>query len=76
MKVFDKNGNKVNNLNIAGFYEMSAMPSMKGSNNFMQNKQNNYLLPIDIGMPGDWKIVIIFTENGQEIYRGNILFEV
>lgn len=75
VKVFDKNGNKVNNLNIAGFYEMSGMPS-KGSDNFMQNKQNNYLLPINIGMLGDWKMVIIFTENGQEIYRGNILFEV
>jgi hypothetical protein len=80
ISVLNQSGDKVGNLKISAFYHMPAMPSMKNSDaenhDFLLNKKNDYLLPINASMAGDWEVEIIFTENSHEIYRGKILFSI
>lgn len=62
---------------ITGEY---GMPSMRyhdsGVKKFQLNKKNDYLLPMDIAMPGDWDIVIRIKLDGKEIFAGKIDFSV
>ncbi len=80
ISVLDPIGKKMNDLHISAFYHMPAMPSMKNSDSespdFMLNKKNDYLFPINASMTGDWEVEIIFKENLHELYRGKILFSI
>lgn len=80
ISVFDQDERKMNDLHISAFYHMPEMPSMKNSDSespdFMLNKKNDYLFPINASMTGDWEVEIIFKENLHEIYRGKILFSI
>jgi len=78
LQVFDKKGNQVVPYLITG---RSDMPSMRGAHDsgdveFKLNKKNDYLLPVNIVMPGDWEIRVIMKLNGQAVYHGSIRFDV
>lgn len=59
----------------------SGMPSMKGAHEtgdrgFVLSKKGDYLLPINIVMPGDWEIRLTILQNGKVIFRGRYNFDV
>ena len=78
IQVFDKAGNKVTPVTIQG---RSGMPSMRGAHDsepvdFKLNRKNDYLLPVDIVMPGDWEVQLTFMKDGKAIFFGRINFDV
>jgi len=78
IKLYDKDGKRVSDLTIAG---RSDMPSMRGAHDsgevvFKNNKAGDYLLPVNIVMPGDWEVRLTFSRNGIVIFRGRIAFDV
>ncbi|MBM3296437.1 MAG: hypothetical protein FJY80_15765 [Candidatus Aminicenantes bacterium] len=78
IQVFDKKKNKVSPFVITG---RSDMPSMRGAHDsgeqeFKLNKMNNYLLPVNIVMPGDWEVRLTFLKDGKIVFRGRLLFDV
>jgi hypothetical protein len=78
VKLYDKDGKQVSDLAITG---SSDMPSMRGAHDsgevaFKTNKAGNYLLPVNVVMPGDWEVRLTFSRNGVVIFRGRIAFDV
>jgi hypothetical protein len=78
IKLYDKDGQRVSDIAITG---QSDMPSMRGAHDsgdvaFKNNKAGDYLLPVNIVMPGDWEVLLTFTRNGIVIFRGRITFDV
>ena len=78
VKLYDKDGRRVSDLTIAG---RSDMPSMRGAHDsgevaFKTNKAGDYLLPVNVVMPGDWEVLLTFSRNGIVIFRGRIAFDV
>ncbi|MFA5857897.1 MAG: hypothetical protein WC955_02410 [Elusimicrobiota bacterium] len=78
INVFDSNGKNNNEYTITG---ISGMPSMKGAHDsqeieFKQNTKGDYLLPVNVVMPGKWEVKIKFLKNQDEIYSDTIRFNV
>jgi hypothetical protein len=78
IQVFDSSNKQSTPFAIFG---ESGMPSMAGShdsgmNEFKLNKKNDYLLPVNIVMPGDWEVRIIIKKDSKEIFKGKINFDV
>jgi hypothetical protein len=78
IQLFDKDGKRVTDLDITG---QSEMPSMRGAHDsgevaFKLNKKGDYLLPVNIVMPGDWEVRLTFSRTKIVIYRGRIVFDV
>lgn len=78
VKVYDRDGKRVSELAITG---RSDMPSMRGAHDsgdvaFKTNKAGDYLMPVNIVMPGDWEVLLSFSRNGIVIFRGRISFDV
>jgi len=78
IQLFDKNGQRVTDLNIVG---MSDMPSMRGAHEsgevaFKLNKKGDYLLPVNIVMAGEWEVKLHFLKGTDVIYRGSFKFHV
>jgi hypothetical protein len=78
IQVFDKDGNKVTPLTIQG---RSGMPSMPGHHDsgqvdFKLSRKNDYLLPVDVVMPGDWEVQLTFMKDGKAIFFGRVDFDV
>src|SRR5512136_1446179 len=65
VKLFDKDGKQVADLDLSG---RSDMPSMRGAHDsgevaFKLNKKGDYLLPVNIVMPLDWEVLLTFSRN-------------
>ena len=78
VKLYDREGKKVSDLAITG---KSDMPSMRGAHDsgevaFKTNRAGDYLLPVNVVMPGDWELLLTFSRNGIVIFRGRIAFDV
>jgi hypothetical protein len=78
LQVFEKDGTQVVPYKITG---RSDMPSMRGAHDsgeveFKLNRKNDYLLPVNIVMPGDWEVRVTFSLNGQAVYHGSVRFDV
>ena len=78
VQVFEKGGTRVTNLSIVGAYDM---PSMRGAHPsgdvpFKLNTKGDYLLPVNVVMPGDWEVLLVFSKEGAVVYRGRISFGV
>jgi hypothetical protein len=78
LQVTDKDGKQVTSLKLTGD---AGMPSMRGHHDtgpveFKLNKKGDYLLPVDVVMPGGWDVRLEFSKDGQVIYRGSINFDV
>jgi hypothetical protein len=78
IKLFDKDGKRVSDLAVTG---RSDMPSMRGAHDsgevaFKTNRAGDYLLPVNVVMPGDWEVLLTFSRNGIVIFRGRIAFDV
>lgn len=78
IRVFNNRGDKIKSLKIAGD---SGMPSMRGAHDsgeilFKLNKKGDYLLPVNVVMPGDWEIRVKFMKDKKVIFYGAIRFDV
>ena len=78
IRLFDKDGKQVTDLEIIG---QSDMPSMKGAHDsgevaFKLNKKGDYLLPVNVVMPGDWEVLLTFSRTKIVLFRGRLTFSV
>lgn len=78
VKLYDRDGKRVSDLEISG---RSDMPSMRGAHDsgevaFKRNRAGDYLLPVNVVMPGDWEVRLTFSRNGIVVFRGRITFDV
>jgi len=78
IQVFTKDGKQDSSLEITG---SSDMPSMRGAHAtgdkpFKLNKKGDYLLPVNVVMPGDWEVVFNFLKDKKPIYTGSVRFNV
>jgi hypothetical protein len=76
-KVFDASGAQVQPFDLVGEF---GMPSMRyhdsGPVAFKLNKKGDYLLPVELVMPGEWEVVLRVKQGKEEIYAGRVLFTI
>jgi hypothetical protein len=77
IKVLDKSGARNNEFTIIG---KSGMVSMRAHDSgevlFKQNKKGDYLLPVDIAMPGAWAVNVKIMKDKKSVYTGESVFNV
>jgi len=78
IQIFNKKGEQITPYLVKG---RSDMPSMRGAHDsgdveFKLNRKNDYLLPVNIVMPGDWEVRVTFFIDGKPVYFGSITFDV
>jgi hypothetical protein len=78
VEVFTPDGKQDTSLELLGD---SGMPSMRGAHEtgdqpFKISKRGEYLLPVNIVMPGDWEIRLTVKKGGKVIFRGSHRFDV
>jgi hypothetical protein len=78
IQIFDKKGVQIAPYVLKG---RSDMPSMRGAHDsgdvdFKLNKKNDYLLPVNIVMPGDWEVRVTFLKDEKPVFYGSITFDV
>jgi hypothetical protein len=77
IQVFNDKGEKDRSIAITADSGMPSMPSM-GTDHyaFQLSKKGDYLVPINISMPGDWEIKLTLVKDSKVIYRGSYRFDV
>jgi hypothetical protein len=78
VEVFTKEGKKDTSVEVKAD---SGMPSMKGAHDMGEqpmklSNKGDYLLPINIVMPGDWEVRFTVLKDGKVIFRGSYQFDV
>jgi hypothetical protein len=78
VEIFSQDGKKDTSFELKGD---AGMPSMKGHHDtgdqpFQLSKKGDYLLPVNIVMPGDWEIRLTFLKNGKVQFQGSYQFDV
>ncbi len=78
VEIFTKDGKKDTSFEVKAD---AGMPSMKGAHEtgdrpFTLSKKGDYLLPINIVMPGDWEIRLTILKKGEVIFRGSHQFDI
>ncbi|MCX5785772.1 MAG: hypothetical protein NTX59_08775 [Elusimicrobia bacterium] len=77
VQVFSKEGKQEKSYVIIGECGMPAMRDHdSGVKKFLLSKKGDYLLPVDVVMPGEWEVVIRVKKAGKEIYAGKVRFNV
>lgn len=78
VEIFTKEGKKDTSFEAKAD---SDMPSMRGhhatgNRPFKLSNKGDYLLPIDIVMPGGWEINLTLLKEGKVVFRGSHQFDV
>lgn len=78
VEIYDTAGKKDTSLQVKAD---AGMPSMRGAHEtgdraFTLSKKGDYLLPINIVMPGDWEIRISVIKNNNPIFLGRYNFDI
>jgi hypothetical protein len=78
VQLFEKAGAQVTSLDVVG---ASDMPSMRGAHDsgnvaFKLNKKGDYLMPVNVVMPGEWEVLLTFLKGEEPLFRGRITFKV
>lgn len=78
IRVYDADKNQVTPLQISG---RSDMPSMAGAHDsgevlFKLNRKGDYLLPVNLVMPGEWEVKLIFKKGDESVFAGAFRFDV
>jgi len=77
VKVTDKDGHPVEGLTLIGISDMPEMgDSNSGKVKFVQNKKKDFLLPINVTMPGKWLVTVIIKKQKKVLLTGRIGFHV
>jgi hypothetical protein len=78
VEILDNTGKKDTSFQVKA---NAGMPSMRGAHEtgeqaFTLSKKGDYLLPINIVMPGDWEIRLAVMKNGNPIFLGRYNFDI
>ena len=78
VRIYDRDGNQSTAFTILS---RSDMPSMAGAHDsgeqeFRLNKKGDYLLPVNIAMPGEWEVKLTFKRGDSVVFRGTFRFDV
>lgn len=78
VEIFTNEGKKDTSLEVKADADM---PSMRGAHAtgdqpFKLSNKGDYLLPINIVMPGDWEVKFTVLKDGKVIFRGSHQFNV
>lgn len=78
VRIFDNEGKQSTSYEVMG---NSGMPSMRGAHDtgdqpFKLNKKGEYLLPVNVVMPGGWEVRLQFLKDKKPIFSGRIVFDV
>jgi hypothetical protein len=78
IQVFTKDGKQDTSFEITGDADMPSMKGAHSSGNqlFKLNKKGDYLLPVNVVMPGDWEVVLTFLKDKKPIFTGSVRFNV
>lgn len=77
IKVTDSKGNPVEGYSLTGVYDMPEMnDSNSGKVAFVQNKKKDFLLPINVTMPGKWEVTVTVKKGRKTLITGLIDFNV
>ena len=78
VQLFDKEGARITSLDVLGISGMPSMGSAHDSGNvpFKLNKKGDYLLPVNVVMPGEWEVKLVFLKGEEPVFRGRIVFKV
>lgn len=77
IQLSDKDGKQDTSLKITGDSGMPSMPHHDtGEKEFKLSKKGDYLLPVDVSMPGEWAVKVVLYKDDKAIYRGIIKFDV
>lgn len=78
LQVFAKDGSQDRSLEITGSADMLSMKGAHstGEQLFKMNKKGDYLLPVNVVMPGEWEVVLNFLKDKKPIYTGSVRFSV
>jgi hypothetical protein len=78
VRLFDKDGKRVSDLDITG---RSDMPSMRGAHDsgdipLELEGKGDYVLPVAVVMPGEWEVRLTFSRTKIVVFRGRLTFEI
>lgn len=78
VELFTKDGKRDTSMEIKAD---SGMPSMRGAHDtgdlsFKVSNKGDYLLPVNLVMPGEWEMRFTFLKEGKVIYRGSYKFRI
>ena len=78
IELFDKAGKKDSSFQITGNVDMPSMRGAHGSGDqsLQQNSKGDYLLALNLVMPGEWEVQLVFLKDKNIIHRGSIRFRV
>ena len=78
VRVFDREGNKSAVFSVIGRSDMPAMAGGhdSGDQEFRLNKRGDYLLPVNIVMPGQWEVKLTIKRGDAVLLRGAFRFDV
>jgi hypothetical protein len=77
LQAYSQDGRKESPYEISGEYGMPGMRAHdSGPVPFQMNQKGDYLLPVEIAMPGAWQITLRIKRDGKQILVGKISFEV
>jgi len=77
VQVFDKDGKQGTPYEITGDSGMPEMPAHDANAVMFQlNKKGDYLMPVSIVMPGEWRVIIRVKTDKTEIYAGKVIFSL
>ncbi len=78
IELFDVDGKRNTSLQMTGEFGMPSMPGHHDSGvvHFQINKKGDYLLPLNIVMPGEWELLLTVLKEGKPIYQGRIALKV
>jgi len=78
VRVFDQDGNQSTAFTVLSRYDMPSMAGAhdSGEQEFRLNKKGDYLLPVNIAMPGEWEVKLTFKRGDSVVFRGTFRFDV
>ena len=78
VRIFDRGGNQSTVFTVLCRYDMPAMAGAhdSGEQEFKLNKKGDYLLPVNIAMPGEWEVKLTFKQGDSIVFRGAFRFDV
>jgi hypothetical protein len=78
IRVFGRDGSQSTAFTVLGEYDMPSMAGAhaSGEQEFKLNKKGDYLLPVNIAMPGGWEVKLTFKRGETVVFRGIFRFDV
>lgn len=77
VQIYNKDKEKDTSYEVTGESGMPSMPYHDtGAIKFQLNKKGDYLLPVDVVMAGEWRLVIRIRKAGKEVAAGKVDYSV